>query len=137
MRIEFTLPWPPSVNSTHRTFAGRMLVSLDYRTFKKAVGKQVLVQRIPRHWTTERLAIGLLCQPPNRRKYDIDNRIKPTLDALMAAGVIPDDECIDQLTIARGPVVPGGAIRVVIEEWSTLPPDLDYAAGIDEPKAAA
>lgn len=54
--------------------------------------------------------------PRDKRKIDIDNRIKCVLDALQDAGVFNDDFQVDELSIARGKPIKGGAIRVLIEE---------------------
>ena len=51
---------------------------------------------------------------PNRRKYDIDNRIKSLLDALTHSGVWLDDELIDRIKIERGAIVAGGLCVVEI-----------------------
>ena len=54
--------------------------------------------------------------PRDKRKIDIDNRIKCVLDALQDAGVFNDDFQVDELTIVRGKTIKGGGIRVMIEE---------------------
>ena len=43
--IELTFPWPPSVNKYWRTFQGRMIISAEGRSYRKAVADQVLIQR--------------------------------------------------------------------------------------------
>lgn len=57
--------------------------------------------------------------PRDKRKIDIDNRIKAVLDALQDAGVFDDDFQVDELSIVRGKPIKGGAIRVLIEEIDT------------------
>jgi crossover junction endodeoxyribonuclease RusA len=57
--------------------------------------------------------------PRDKRKIDIDNRIKCVLDALQDAGVFDDDFQVDELSIVRGKTIKGGAIRVLIEEISS------------------
>ena len=125
------LPWPPSTNAAWRSPPGvkHVLVSKEYRTFKKAVGDCVLEQKIRRFWTQDRLSIGLLCRPPDMRFFDIDNRVKTTLDALAGAGVIDNDKMIDLIIVARGPTdPPKGSIWVRIEEASSMPMNLECAA---------
>jgi crossover junction endodeoxyribonuclease RusA len=53
--------------------------------------------------------------PPTRRKSDLDNQFKAILDSLTAAGVWDDDSQIDELSIARKPVMKGGKIVVTVE----------------------
>jgi crossover junction endodeoxyribonuclease RusA len=118
--VSCELPWPPSANHAWRSVAGKVHRSEDYRLYKKAVGDAVLEQCVRRfQWTTERLAFGLICHPPNPRTFDIDNRVKTVLDSLAAAGVIANDKYVDLIVIARGDVhAPHGAVLIHIEECS-------------------
>ena len=62
------------------------------------------------HYTEERLRLSVILCPPTRYRVDLDNRIKPLLDALQAAKAFTDDEQIDELIAIRGQVgKPGGA----------------------------
>jgi crossover junction endodeoxyribonuclease RusA len=65
---------------------------------------------------SRRLSIRMQCCPPNKRKIDIDNRIKIVLDSLEACGVFKNDEQIDEIFIARGPITVNGKMIVEIEE---------------------
>ena len=53
--------------------------------------------------------------PKDRRKQDIDNRIKALWDALADAGVFDNDEQIDVLHIERGEIKKGGGCLVIID----------------------
>lgn len=119
------LPWPPSANHAWRSVKrGVVLRSEPYRAYIKAVGDAVLEQRVRRHWTTDRLLIGLVFHAPNARTFDIDNRVKTLLDSLTYAGVIVDDRYIDVIILLRGEVhEPHGNVLVHLEELSKLPPE--------------
>ena len=58
----------------------------------------------------------MILRPRDKRKMDIDNRIKATLDALEHAGVFDDDFQVDHLEMIRGEPIKGGLLHVVIEE---------------------
>lgn len=63
-----------------------------------------------------RLTIKIDLYPPDRRQRDIDNSIKATLDALVAAGVFVDDSQVDRLEVNRAEVTKGGAALVTVTE---------------------
>jgi len=129
--VSMCLGWPPSVNHAWRPTAkhGKIL-SDEYRSFIKHVGDCVLEQRIPRHWTTAKLLIAINCRPPNARSFDIDNRVKTTLDAIVRAGVIEDDKHVDLLIVHRGHInAPHGSIDVLIEELEAADKACLFAAG--------
>lgn len=62
-----------------------------------------------------RLEMQVTLYPKDRRKQDIDNRIKALWDALTDAGVFDDDEQIDVLMVQRGPIKKGGGCLVMID----------------------
>ena len=60
--------------------------------------------------------------PKDRRKQDIDNRIKALWDALADAGVIDNDEQIDVLMVQRGAIKKGGGCMVIIDKIEETTP---------------
>ena len=54
--------------------------------------------------------------PPDRRKRDIDNVLKPTLDALQKAGVYKDDSQIVRLNVSKESPVKGGYMALTIRQ---------------------
>lgn len=61
-----------------------------------------------------RLAVRIALFPPDYRKRDIDNVLKPLLDACEHAGCYENDSQIDELQINRRDVVKGGACTIII-----------------------
>lgn len=112
--LVLNLPLPPSVNSYRTIFRGRMGISKAGREFKSQVSDYVVEYRVPKLGKA-RLEMKVIIYPRDRRKQDIDNRIKALWDALGDAGVFDDDEQIDVLMIERGEIKKGGGVLVFID----------------------
>ena len=112
--IELTMPWPPSVNRYWRTFQGRMIISAEGRSYRKAVADQVLIQRGAKHYEGK-LRVVIEAWRPDKRKRDLDNLLKAVLDSLTHAGVWADDGLIVDLRIYWADSI-GGMLKVKVSE---------------------
>lgn len=118
-RLRIVLPWPPSVNhSTAPNGRGGKILTDEHRRFREAVALRVVAAGTPRFRAEARLAVEIHLTPPDRRRCDIDNRIKAVLDALQRATVFHDDEQVDDIHVIRGAVmIPGeGSAVITIKE---------------------
>jgi len=113
--IILTLPFPPSVNTYYRRGAHATYMSKQGREYKCKVADYIAENNSPKLGSA-RLYLEIVLWPKDKRKFDIDNRIKALLDSLQDAGVFDDDEQIDQMHVYRGSgTVSGGQARVMIE----------------------
>lgn len=112
--IEFTLPWPPSVNHYWRQFNGRMIISKEGRNYRQAVSDQIMLQKKVAHFEGKLMVVIEAFRPDNRRR-DLDNLLKSTLDGLAHAGVYEDDSQIVDLRIYWADQI-GGMLKVKVEE---------------------
>ena len=118
-RLRIVLPWPPTVNhSTGPTASGGRYLTAEHRAFRNEVSLRVIAAGSPAFGPDARLAVDIHLTPPDRRRFDVDNRLKSTIDALQQCGVYVNDEQIDELRVVRGDVViPGeGSAVVTISE---------------------
>jgi crossover junction endodeoxyribonuclease RusA len=92
-----------------------MGISKAGKEFKDQVSDYVIEYRVPKLGNA-RLEMQVILYPRDRRKQDIDNRIKALWDALGDAGVFDDDEQIDILMVSRGEIKKGGGCLVIIQE---------------------
>ena len=63
-----------------------------------------------------RLRVDIVACMPDKRRRDIDNLSKATLDAMAHARVYEDDSQIDDQRIHRGPQKKGGGL--IVEVWA-------------------
>ena len=108
------LPWPPSTNHTWQKGNGRVFLSAQTRTFRKAVASIVLASRMARP-ALGALEVRVTLYPPDKRRRDADNFAgKALFDALTLAGVWADDSQVRKQVTTWGDVVKGGAVTVQV-----------------------
>ena len=126
MKLQFDLPYPPSVNHYWRRVGARTLISRQGRTFRESVCSLLALRRLRplEGW----LKVHLQIFPPDRRRRDVDNIQKLVLDALQHAGVYHDDFQIVSLVTDRLEPREGGQLVVTIIQVTDDPhqndPDL-------------
>lgn len=113
--LVLNLPFPPSVNTYYRNFRGRMVMSAQGREYKVKVADYLIESKAPK-FGNAKLRITMVLRPRDKRKIDIDNRIKAVLDSLQDAGLFDDDYQIDELTIMRGEPIKDGKLIAMIEQ---------------------
>ena len=111
--MKLSLPWPPSINSYWRNFQGRMIISAKGREYRKAVIDLISKEGLAVH-IEKPMRVTIEAFRPDRRKRDLDNLLKSTIDALAHAGVFKDDSLIHDLRIYWGPEI-AGMLKVDIE----------------------
>lgn len=82
------LPMPVSVNRARIPSRGRLISSSEYRDWKTAAAWRVRVSGV--RASTYPVAVEIEVHTANTRR-DVDNVVKPCLDALVAGGALDDD----------------------------------------------
>lgn len=142
--IQFTIPWPPTVNTYWDTITipikgkpgkrrATVILSARAKDYRLAVLQAVRTQRVACNLLTGKLRMHCSAFPPDLRERDLDNLFKGMLDCLAHAGVIRNDAEIDDLRIVRRQVIPGGAMHVCIEE---IPGEATISADLFAPVTA-
>jgi crossover junction endodeoxyribonuclease RusA len=112
--IEARLRWPPSSNHFYAVVRGRKIISSAGRRYQEDSALLLLAQVPKSSRLTGRAGIHIRAFPPDHRKRDLDNLVKPVLDVLVKAHVIEDDSLFDDERITRGHTTPGGMIELTI-----------------------
>lgn len=117
MERTFCLPWPPTANTIWRTAGRRTYLNAAYKEFLGLAGIMLAKQRGRKF--TGPVRVEILLYPPRNFRFDIDNRVKPTLDALTKAAVWDDDSQVCELTVKRAEVQkPDGLAWVRVQSLS-------------------
>lgn len=98
------LPFPPTLNHNVSRNGKRYFHDKNYDAFIQAVGMIWRVNK-PKEWDpSRRFGVNVLLVYNSRRRYDVDNRVKPILDAFTKAGVWIDDSQVDSIYVERGEI---------------------------------
>ncbi len=98
MQVKFTLPLAPTLNHHILRQGNRYFPSQEYKIFQQEVKYRTL--RLERFKALP-LEIYIGIHFKDKRRQDIDNRVKPTFDALMKSGLFDDDSQIIKMTVER------------------------------------
>lgn len=115
--LDLWLPWPLSVNSMYRnTNRGTLLSARGREWFRDAQGS-LLSQKVHGICVEGPSHVSVALCPPTKRLYDIDNKGKALLDALVKGAVILEDNCnhVRKLTLEHIPEAetqPGAYITI-------------------------
>lgn len=109
---------PPSANAMRSHFydAGkvRSVKSRAYAEWKKAAAWEIAAARPGKIDGPYRLYIAVQRDWRSKRATDLDNRIKPVSDALVAAGVVTDDSLAEEVSAKWADDLGGPAVVVLI-----------------------
>lgn len=114
--MTLTLPFPPSINHYYRRVGARTLISREGREYRTMVCGLLAGCGPRKPPSGGRIALCMDAFPPDRRRRDLDNLQKPTLDALQHAGVYEDDSQIDLLVTRRCEPVENGRLEIHLDE---------------------
>ena len=92
---------PPTVNHMHMNVRGRVFRTKECKAYQDYVS-----EALSRLWASKppysgRCELDLIFTASNKRRWDIDNRVKSIQDCLTRAGIIKDDSQIDKLIVER------------------------------------
>ncbi len=98
MQVKFILPLAPTVNHYMLRQGNLYFPSKEYNIFQQEVKYRTI--RLERFKLLP-LEVYIGIHFKDKRKQDIDNRVKPTFDALMKSGLFDDDSQIIKMIVER------------------------------------
>jgi crossover junction endodeoxyribonuclease RusA len=118
------LPYPPSANRMWKSFGGRMVLSAEAANFKGNAAKLARAAGIP---LVDGPVIVVITLHPRSNKdgsasktcLDLDNPIKPVLDALQGVAYTNDKQ-VRRLSVAYGNPMKGGGLTVAVMDANDM-----------------
>ena len=99
MTQQFNITVPPSANALWKIRDRRMVKTDRYKAFILQAGWEVKAQRSGKPSLDGPAIVSISLRRP-RKNADIDNRIKPVLDALEYGGALVNDKQVTCITAA-------------------------------------
>lgn len=109
--VQLNLPYPPTINHYYRhvggSISGRKALTDKAKRFRHDVGQVKLINyKLIRESGVilpfcGPVAVAVELHPPDKKTRDVDNVLKPILDALQHAGILDNDEQVEALSIRR------------------------------------
>ena len=92
---------PPTVNHLYRTYRNRR-----YKTAKAQAYQEAVSEKLRHEWgykapCVEPIELRITFITQDKRRWDIDNRVKALQDCLSLAGIIKDDKQVNILHVER------------------------------------
>ncbi len=92
---------PPTVNHMYRTGNRSHYKTLEVREYQQYAVSKMREAWQGRKTLSGRIEMQITFTTDNKRRWDIDNRVKALQDCLSMAGVIRDDSQVDTLHVER------------------------------------
>lgn len=92
---------PPTVNHLYRNYRNRRYKTVAGRKYQKQVTEILSRKWEARPPCEEPLELRITFITNDRRKWDVDNRVKALQDCLSMAGIIKDDNLVEILHVER------------------------------------
>ena len=120
MKIDFFLPFPPSINSFYSKTRNGLFISKKGAAYQSSGIISIREQLGPMEGIDTKINLAIILYPPDRRTRDLDNYIKPLLDTITKSGIWMDDSLVDQMLVYRGAVLQAGSCFVRIRQAGPL-----------------
>src|SRR5690242_1389792 len=109
--ININLPWPPSQNAIWRK--NKRASKGVYRDPKyvRWIEQSLWIAKLGKHQQIKgKFSATIILNPPDKRKSDIDNRVKVLLDLAQKANLIENDNLCRLLIVSYGEGEPGASV---------------------------
>jgi crossover junction endodeoxyribonuclease RusA len=121
--IILTIPYPPTVNTYKKI--GRLTKTKSGKLYQVRANTDITKRFYFEVWLKVKqlqleslgdavLRLEMYVYPPDKRKRDLDNVIKPGVDSLMKAGLFNDDSQIACLYVQKMGIISQGKVEIKI-----------------------
>lgn len=123
MICELYTSYPPTINTYYTRTQRGLFISTKGRKFRDELIKDFHEQLGGMSKITGKVRIDVIAWVPDNRVRDLDNIMKPVMDAMTHAGFWEDDCQVDQMCVYRGAKVsPKGACYIRVSEAAPIIP---------------